>query len=151
MGGTPSDALPADTAPAITTPPTAQFPAEDFACTTSDDCCVVYGECADRLALVTAKNQAQTTAAFQAKAAADRRRDAAPWEACWPCVPPAVEVSCVASRCVAERVERKGLPGDSRLQAPHCGALSRADGGAPATRLAQTQVAGQTPPTFSCH
>ena len=144
-----------DAPPVPQTPDTSQFPAEDFACTTSADCCLVDNGCGDGLALVTAKNQEQTAAAFRARREAARGRDAAAWDGCWPCIPPAVEVGCVAGRCVAERVAVQGLDWDRRLTAPHCGSLLAGDGGAPdggtsALRSAQSQVGGP-PPTYACH
>jgi hypothetical protein len=127
-----------------------QLPAEDYACTTADDCCVIYKTCADTLVLVTGKNRDQASAAYAAMkpATVDPKT-------CWPCIPPAVEVSCSAGRCRAERVSVSGLD-QHGLTSPHCGARLAVDGGvAPHALLSELAVSVDDPPaqqtTFRCH
>jgi hypothetical protein len=134
------------------------FPVEDLACTTSADCCVVYGTCYDRLALVTAKNRDATAAAFaalgeQQQAARNGHQD----PDCWGCTPPPIEVSCQAGRCVAQQLTRDfDTPSD--LRDPHCGSLLGPDGGA-GTKAAvlrsaislEPKAAAEPPATIGCH
>jgi hypothetical protein len=126
----------------------------DLACVTDADCCVVYASCHDTLVLVTAKNRDSAEAAFTAM-------KTKPDPNCWPCVPPAVEVSCRAGRCVAERLgEADPFELRHTLSAPHCGSQLKPDGGAPASNGLTTHSAalsidaGDVPPPisrFSCH
>jgi hypothetical protein len=140
----------ADVAPQVAPP--IVFPADDLACTTSADCCTVANACGDGQALVTAKNRDATAAAFAALGAHRRAaHDGGIDPDCWPCVAPAVEVSCQAGRCVAERVPaRSGFDNLSALIAPHCGSILGLDGGTTRTvapiRSALSLDAGATPP-----
>lgn len=143
---------PADVAPLPTDVAPPPPPVEDFACATDSDCCVVYGSCRDTLVLVTAKNRAGAEAAYAAM------KPATPDPAtCWPCVPPAVEVSCVAGRCRAERTPSASYGDAQALAAPHCGSRRAVDAGAPTTRALVTSdaAAGGDQPApvavFRCH
>lgn len=136
-------------------PPPIVFPVEDLACTTSADCCVVYGTCNDRLALVTAKNRDATAAAFAALGVQQQAvRDGGSDPDCWPCIPPPVEVSCQAGRCVAERLDRTNYNLPQDLTHPHCGSLGAGDGGTSTLRSPlhlEPQSSSEPPATIGCH
>jgi hypothetical protein len=153
------DAAKADLAPPPTDLPSAvdvladlappQAPVEDYACATDSDCCVIYASCEDTLVLVTDKNRERARATYAAMkpAVADPKT-------CWPCVPPAVEVSCVAGRCRAEPVTISGLD-QHGLSSPHCGSRLASDAGVTTTRASLAAPAAGDPPeprtAFSCH
>jgi hypothetical protein len=85
-----------------------QLTAMPSTCQSGTECCVIMSPCL---------SQAQIIAATQ------RDEASAVWPycevACVDCVPPAIEVACVAGSCLGRVVD--GAPPDSPLRQDHCG------------------------------
>jgi hypothetical protein len=82
--------------------------AQPFPCQTSADCCVIMSPCVAEAQVVTAALQVEASAAWP-YCEVD----------CTDCIPPAIDVACVAGMCRGRAVAAE--PPDSPLRRDHCG------------------------------
>lgn len=105
-----------------------------YACTTSDDCCVMLDKCGSALWLVTKSQQAELQAYFNTVSVLT----------CTSCAPPQVQVSCEGGTCVGSLTGSYGGP----LAATHCG-LVATDGAA--AKLSSQALAAPPQTEFGCN
>jgi len=92
------------------------YASKDIACSVDNDCCVVVDSCLDTGYLVGQGDRATVRALL----------DGASMDRCLACIPPPIQVSCEAGKCVAKEVTDDSLATNEvkgQLRSDHCGAL----------------------------